>query len=127
MERVEEQGLRAAVREIGGKKGDRAMLGAGRSGRARAIQPPFTFNERARSPFHARPANTPRTKIGNAAVFAPECPGAVLSPFSPPAREISSEATRAARDPRPPRPAMSWFTKLASRRRFLPDPEVLKR
>lgn len=49
VERVEERGLRAAVREIGGKKGDRAMLGAGRSGRARAIQPPFTFNERARS------------------------------------------------------------------------------
>lgn len=41
--------IRASVREVGGKKGDRAMLGAGRSGRARAIQPPFTFNEHARS------------------------------------------------------------------------------
>jgi len=45
VERVEERG----VREVGGRKGDRATLGAGRSGRARAIQPPFTFNKRARS------------------------------------------------------------------------------
>lgn len=80
------QAGRQADRQIeAGRQASRpANKQAGRSGRVRAIQPPFTFNERARSLArllarslalsHVRRLyggeSTPRTKIGNAAVFA---------------------------------------------------------
>lgn len=78
--------------------------------------------------FHARPTNTPRTKIGNAAVFSPQSTPSLLHPLSlsslPRERSVQRRPERSAT--RPPR--QWWSTRrVTSRRCFVTlDPETLR-